>query len=98
MDTRARSWAKSIAWRLIGIVMLGAIAYAITGSWKEMTLITVVFHSIRVVLYYFHERLWLHIPWGTLKHPLSDLPIKEKPTPEDLEIITEKLRELGYMD
>jgi hypothetical protein len=63
-----------------------------------MTLITVLFHSIRVVLYYFHERLWEHISWGTVKHPLSVLPIKEKPTPEDLEIIAQKLRDLGYID
>jgi len=33
-----------------------------------------------------------------LKHPLSDLPVKGKPTPEDFEIIAEKLRELGYID
>jgi len=98
MDTRARSWVKSILWRLIGIVILGAVSYVITGNWKQMTLITVLFHSIRVVLYYFHERAWERISWGKLKHPLSDLPVKQKPTPEDLEIIAQKLRELGYID
>ena len=89
---------KSILWRVIGIVVLGTISYAITGNWKQMTLITVLFHSIRVVLYYYHERVWERIKWGRLKHPLSELPVKEKPTPEDLEIIARKLRELGYMD
>ena len=98
MDTKARSWVKSLVWRLIGIVVLGAISYGITGDWKQMTLITVLFHSIRVVMYYFHERVWERIDWGRLKHPLSDLPVKEKPTPEDLEIIARKLKELGYMD
>lgn len=98
MDTRARSWVKSVVWRLIGIVILGTISYGITGSWKQMTVITLLFHSIRVVLYYYHERVWERIKWGRLKHPLSDLPVKEKPTPEDLEIIARKLRELGYMD
>ena len=98
MDTKARSWVKSILWRVIGIVVLGTISYAITGNWKQMTLITVLFHSIRVVLYYYHERVWERIKWGRLKHPLSELPVKEKPSPEDLEIIARKLRELGYMD
>lgn len=98
MDTRTRSWVKSIVWRLIGIVILGAISYLITGSWKEMTLITVLFHSIRVILYYFHERWWERIAWGRLKHPLSNLPLKEKPTPEDLQIIAQKLRQLRYID
>jgi uncharacterized membrane protein len=98
MDTKARSWVKSIVWRIIGIVLLGGIAYAITGSWKEMTIITVLFHAIRVVLYYCHERIWERVSWGRLRHPLSELPVKEKPTPEDFEIIAEKLKELGYMD
>jgi len=98
VDTKARSWVKSIVWRVIGIVVLGGISYAITGDWKQMTLITVLFHSIRVVMYYFHERVWERIKWGRLKHPLSELPVKEKPTSEDLEIIARKLRELGYMD
>jgi len=68
MDTKKRSWAKSIIWRVIGIVLLGVIAYLITGDWKEMTSITVVFHSIRVVMYYYHERLWERISWGRSKH------------------------------
>jgi len=89
---------KSLVWRLIGIFVLGAISYAITGDWKKMTLITMLFHSIRVVLYYYHERVWERISWGRSKHPLSELPVKEKPTPEDLEIIARKLKELGYMD
>ncbi len=98
MDTKARSWAKSIVWRIIGIVLLGVIAYAITGNWKEMTIITVLFHTIRMVLYYCHERIWERVSWGRLRHPLSELPVKEKPTPEDFKIIAEKLKELGYMD
>ncbi len=98
MDTKTRSWAKSIVWRIIGIVLLGGIAYAITGNWKEMTIITVLFHTIRMVLYYCHERIWERVSWGRLRHPLSELPVKEKPTPEDFKIIAEKLKELGYMD
>ncbi|MBM3242561.1 DUF2061 domain-containing protein [Candidatus Poribacteria bacterium] len=98
MDTKKRSWAKSLTWRVIGIVLLGGIAYLITGNWKEMTTITILFHGIRMVLYYFHERFWERISWGRLKHPLSDLPVKEKLTPDDLKIVAEKLKELGYMD
>ncbi len=97
MDTKIRSWVKSVVWRGIGIILLGAISYLITGNWKEMTIITVLFHSIRVILYYFHERLWERISWGKLKHPLSDLPVKEKLRSEDLEVIAEKLKDLGYL-
>ena len=58
MDTKKRSWAKSITWRVIGIILLGLISYLITGNWKEMTTITVLFHGIRMIMYYYHERLW----------------------------------------
>jgi len=98
MDTKLRSWVKSILWRVIGIVLLGAISYLITGSWKEMTIITLLFHSIRVVMYYFHERLWERISWGRIKHPLSELPVKDKLAPQDLKIVKETLKTLGYID
>ena len=66
-DSHARSWAKSIVWRVIGIFILGGLAWLFTGSWEQTTLITVTFHSIRLVLYYFHERFWERIEWGRKK-------------------------------
>ena len=98
LETRTRSWVKSIVWRLLGIFILGFISWLVTHSWKEMTLITIIFHTIRLILYYFHERLWEAISWGRIKHPLSDLPVKGKLKEEDKKIIEEKLRELGYID
>ena len=98
MDTKKRSWVKSVVWRVIGIALLGAIAYMVTGNWQDMAIITVLFHGIRLVMYYFHERAWERISWGKLKHPLSGLPVKEKLRSKDYEIIAAKLRELGYID
>ena len=97
MDTKKRSWAKSITWRVIGIVLLGLIAYLVTGDWKAMTPITILFHAIRVVMYYFHERIWLRVSWGTVKHPLAQLPVTGELQPEDLEIIRQQLKSLGYL-
>ena len=98
MDRRIRSWVKSIVWRVIGIILLGGIVYFVTGNWEEMTIITGIFHGTRLIMYYFHERWWERISWGRLKHPLSDVPVKRKLTPEDHEIITERLRKLGYIN
>jgi len=98
MDTTKRSWAKSIVWRIIGIALLGSIAYMVTGDWKEMSVITILFHGIRVVLYYYHERVWEHISWGRVKHPLAGLPVKQRLAPEDMEAVREHLRQLGYVD
>ncbi|MBI2287479.1 MAG: DUF2061 domain-containing protein [Chloroflexi bacterium] len=64
VDSCARSWVKSITWRVIGIFILGGLSWLFTRSWEQTTLITVTFHSIRLVLYYFHERYWEKIHWG----------------------------------
>lgn len=63
-DTRRRSIVKSIIWRIIGVIILGGLSYVVTKSWETTTLITVSFHTIRVVLYYYHERFWERIKWG----------------------------------
>ena len=98
LETHARPWVKSIVWRIFGIVILMAISWFVTHDMKEMTIITLLFHGIRVILYYFHERAWEKIHWGRIKHPLSILPVKKELEPEDLKLIQSKLSELGYLD
>jgi uncharacterized membrane protein len=90
MESRKRSIAKSITWRILGIVILAAVTWFLTQSWEITTAVTVLFHAIRVILYYFHERLWHRIDWG-LKSK-SELTEKEK------EKMMERLRRLGYID
>ena len=69
MDTKLRSFVKAIVWRVIGIFVLAVISLMVTHNWKEVTAITIIFHSIRMVLYYWHERAWQHITWGKVKKP-----------------------------
>ncbi len=97
-QTSARAWAKSLVWRVIGVFVLGGISWVFTRNWAAVTLITLIFHAIRFVLYYFHERVWDRIEWGKIKHPLSELDVTERLTPEDQRTIEEKLKELGYID
>ncbi|OGO16750.1 MAG: hypothetical protein A2Z15_04970 [Chloroflexi bacterium RBG_16_50_11] len=66
-EMKRRSWAKSITWRIIGIVILGAITWLITNSWEQTSLITITFHGIRLFLYYLHERWWDNCEWGRIK-------------------------------
>ena len=98
LETHRRAWVKSIVWRILGVFILGAISWLVTHSWKEMTVITIIFHCARVILYYFHERVWDKIHWGRIIHPLSVLPVNRELEPEDLKLIANQLKELGYMD
>ncbi len=72
--------------------MLGGISYLITRNWQQTTVITLIFHVLRTVMYYYHERLWQRIAWGRTVHPLEHLPVKETLTPEDYEALEEWLR------
>ncbi|MHC1635402.1 MAG: DUF2061 domain-containing protein [Candidatus Methanospirareceae archaeon] len=63
-DSWIRSWTKSFTWRVLGIVILVLISYFVTGSLAKASVITFVFHGIRVVLYVLHERAWELIEWG----------------------------------
>lgn len=90
METKQRSWVKSIVWRLLGIIILGAITWVITKDIQTTTSVTLIFHTIRLVLYYYHERLWDKIDWGLKKKiDLSD--------PERREV-EDRLKKLGYIE
>ncbi len=67
-EQKRRSWLKSLVWRVIGIFVLGGISWAITRNWEQTSVITITFHTIRLVLYYVHERYWDNVEWGRIKY------------------------------
>jgi len=68
METRFRSGIKSIIWRITGIIILAIITYAFTKSWIQTGLITVLHHSIFLIVFYLHERIWLRFPIENLMY------------------------------
>lgn len=64
MDSHGRSWVKALVWLIIGIFVLGGLSWMFTHNWAKTSLITITFHGIRTVAYYYHERLWEKINWG----------------------------------
>ena len=90
MESKQRSLAKSVVWRLLGVIILGAITWVTTKNIQTTTAVTLLFHTIRFVLYYFHERWWDSVDWGLKnRSQLSDQERKE---------IDERLRRLGYLE
>ena len=49
---------------LCGNVILGTISYLVTGSWKQMTVITLTYIGIKHVCYVFNEFVWDRIKIG----------------------------------
>jgi len=62
METKLRSATKSLIWRITGVFILAIITYLFTRSWFQTSLITIIHHSIFLVVFYYHERIWLLVP------------------------------------
>lgn len=60
-ETHIRSASKSVIWRIAGVLILAAVTYAYTRHWIQTGLITLLHHGIFLIVFYFHERLWLKV-------------------------------------
>ena len=60
----ARSIVKSISWRIIGTLDTILISWVITGHLALAFKIGSVELVTKMVLYFFHERIWNTIKWG----------------------------------
>ena len=63
METKKRSLAKMISWRVVGIIFWPTVSYIITGDWVETGWLTGAFFFM-TGMYYIHERFWDRIKWG----------------------------------
>ena len=59
MVSRKQSALKSLVWRMMGVVVLGAITYYFTRHWVITTQISIVHHATFLLVFYLHERFWL---------------------------------------
>ena len=59
-----RSIVKSISWRIIGTLDTILISWVITGELALAFSIGSVELVTKMVLYFFHERIWNNIKWG----------------------------------
>ncbi|MBC2840314.1 DUF2061 domain-containing protein [Robiginitalea sp. SC105] len=71
--SRKRHIAKTITWRLVGTVDTILISWVITGNPMTGLKIGVVEVVTKMVLYYFHERLWFRVsmPESRKRHLLK---------------------------
>lgn len=60
-----RSILKMLTYEtLCGNLILGSITYLVTGSWKQMTAITLTYIGIKHIVYIFNEFVWDRIKIG----------------------------------
>ena len=59
-----RSIAKAISWRIIGTLDTLLVSYIFTGKVVLAASIASIDFVTKMVLYFFHERIWNRIGWG----------------------------------
>ncbi|QHI38340.1 hypothetical protein IMCC3317_37310 [Kordia antarctica] len=59
-----RSFVKSLSWRVIGTLDTVLISWLVTGTLSVAFAIGSIEMITKMVLYFFHERLWNIIKWG----------------------------------
>lgn len=64
-DVHGRSLAKAVSWRLTGSLDTFVISFILTGHAAMAGSIAGTELLTKILLYYFHERAWSFIKWGT---------------------------------
>lgn len=59
-----RSFVKSVSWRVIGTIDTILISWLITGELTLAFSIGSIELVTKMILYFFHERIWNKIKWG----------------------------------
>jgi len=59
-----RSVLKALSWRVVGTIDTLVVSYLLTGEIALATSIASVDFLTKLVLYFFHERIWNKIKWG----------------------------------
>jgi uncharacterized membrane protein len=73
METRRRSLAKALSWRVFATLITFGIAFAMTGELVFAASIGLADTTVKLVVYFAHERIWVRIPYGRI--PPSDYQI-----------------------
>ena len=69
METHFRSIAKAVSYRIVGTINTCLVAWVITGNIDLAARIGIVDISLKIVVFYVHERLWNRSKFGKHKPP-----------------------------
>ena len=68
-ETHSRSFVKAASWRLLGSIDTFLLSWLFSGNAKVAGAIAGTEVVTKILLYYFHERVWSSIGWGLARKP-----------------------------
>ena len=70
-ETHKRSFVKSLIWRIVGVLVLGAVTFFYTHHWVQTSWITFLHHGVFLFIFWGHERFWLCVNIHGLKRKIG---------------------------
>ena len=64
-EAHSRSFVKALSWRLLGSIDTFLLSLLFTRNIEAAGAIATTEVLTKMFLYYFHERIWANISWGT---------------------------------
>lgn len=78
-ESRARSVAKALTYRITGTLVTMALTFAVTGEVTAALAVGSVEPVLKIVVYYLHERAWQCVPIGTIRRLGASLRMLMRP-------------------
>lgn len=97
METKTRSLLKSFSYRVFASIVTAVIIFCFTGKLLLAVGLGILDSVSKLLVYFMHERLWMAIPFGRIKHPLEEIQVKKPLTQEDKKVIESQLKNMGYL-
>ena len=64
--TKSRSLIKAISYRFFGTLASFLIVYILTNKGNIAAIAALLDVIVKIIVYYFHERVWNKISWGRI--------------------------------
>ena len=64
MESKKRSIAKAISWRIIATIITSSLVLVLTGEWEFAATVGLADTSLKFFIYFSHERFWNRITYG----------------------------------
>ena len=68
-ETRRRSMAKAISWRIMAAFITAGVALAMTHQLEFAAKIGAIDTSVKLLIYFVHERVWNKVKFGRVPAP-----------------------------
>jgi uncharacterized membrane protein len=72
-ETRRRSFAKAISWRILAAIITACVALAMTHQLLFAAKIGLIDTTVKLLLYFLHERAWNKLKYGRVAAPDYEL-------------------------